>query len=248
MIDKKLRDYRTATPHPAKFSESVLCVIDDVLDVYGVTGRVLDPFAGVGKVLDLATGRDDLKISCVEIEKEWCNEIALRGRHLGMWVADNIACCDFFKWAKSIPTGFYDAVVTSCTYGNRMADHHTVSPADRSTQGRNTYTHKLGRDLTANNSGAMQWGDDYRTFHVNAWCACYRLIRPGGMMIVNVSDHIRRGERVGVVQWHEYALNLAGFELVERRRVATPRNGLGANGGTRVAYEVVLVMRKAGES
>ena len=57
---------------------------------------------------------------------------------------------------QSFSDATFDMVVTSPTYGNRMADHHNAKDGRR----RITYTHNLGRTLTPGNSGAMQWGED----------------------------------------------------------------------------------------
>lgn len=219
---------RVYTPHPAKFSDSIMekigAVLEDELD-YGAT--ILDPFAGVGGVHDFS---DRWMTVAVEIEPEWAAQSAERGT---TW------CGDFFEfeWETS-----FDAVVTSCTYGNRMADNHQPSPDDTST--RITYRHKLGRQLTANNSGGMQWGGKYRRFHETAWARVHGLLVPGGLFVLNVSDHIRDHEKVPVTAWHRATCKKAGFEVVEDHVVATRRMGFGANGAARVDGEHVIVMRK----
>ena len=53
------------------------------------------------------------------------------------------------------PDVTFDAICTSPTYGNRMADHHEA----RDGSPRDTYRHVLGRPLTPGNSGALHWGD-----------------------------------------------------------------------------------------
>ena len=89
-------------------------------------------------------------------------------------------------------------VVTSPTYGNRLADHHNAKDGSR----RISYTHTLGRTLTPGNSGAMHWGKDYRLLHRLSWEEVARVLSIGGLFVLNVSNHIRKGEEVPVVQWH----------------------------------------------
>lgn len=99
---------------------------------------------------------------------------------------------------------------------------------------RNTYRHALGRPLHPANSGTLQWGDDYRTFHVAAWAELARVLTPGGRFVLNIKDHIRRGERQHVTDWHCEALAALGFAEIEHRRVDCPGQRFGANGGVRI--------------
>ena len=89
--------------HPAKFSQEVLEAIDLIVPE---GARVLDPFAGVGYIHRLE-GRETWGI---ELEPEWgeVHPRTLVGNALTMPFPDSS-----WRW-----------VVTSCTYGNRMADHH----------------------------------------------------------------------------------------------------------------------------
>lgn len=125
-------------------------------------------------------------------------------------------------------------------YGNRMADHHNAKDGSR----RNTYRHCLGEPLHPNNSGQLQWGEAYRTFHLQAWAECYRVLRHGGRFVLNVKDHIRKGQRIEVSAWHIDALDATGFEFVEYHEVETPGQRHGANGNLRVSYEYVFVFEK----
>jgi len=55
------------TPHPARYSPEVLEVLS--AEIGPVTGPVLDPFAGTGRIHQI--GRDDT--IGIEIEPEWAN-------------------------------------------------------------------------------------------------------------------------------------------------------------------------------
>ena len=130
----------------------------------------------------------------------------------------------------------FDAVVTSPTYGNRLADHHNAKDGSV----RRSYTHDLGRQLQEDNSGAMHWGPKYRDFHRKAWIEAKRVIRPGGRIVLNISDHIRKKQRQFVSSWHTQTLFELGFELVDANRVLTPRLRQGANSEARITAELVL--------
>lgn len=223
----------------------------------GVRGaRPLDPFAGIGvKLYDRfprAVG--------VEIEPEWA---AVDRRTI---VADATALP--FR-----PRSF-DLAISSPTFANRMADHHNAQERCRRCKGtgevanplpegwptetcprcggegrntyiRHTYRHYLGRELHANNTGGMAWGPDYRALHGRAWVQLARVLQPGALFVLNMSDHVRAGQRKLVTAWHVGALRTVGFELIEAQPVHTARHRHGANYELRVSYEVVASLRLA---
>lgn len=98
------------TPHPAKFSSPILDLIDSILPV---DARVLDPFAGVGLIHNLCR-----QSVAIELEHEWAGDA--HSTVEGMGQATIVAN------ALQLPfrDGSWPWVVTSPTYGNRMADHH----------------------------------------------------------------------------------------------------------------------------
>lgn len=127
------------------------------------------------------------------------------------------------------------------TYGNRMADHHDAK--DGST--RNTYKHKLGRDLSPNNSGAMQWGDEYRDFHRRAWAHLTdTMVMNDGYFILNIKDHIRSGEKMDVTKWHAAVLMDLGWRPIQIELVRVRGNRFGANADLRVDHESVILFSK----
>ena len=130
-------------------------------------------------------------------------------------------------------------MVTSPTYGNRMADHHNARDGSK----RITYRHTLGRALTPGNSGAMQWGAPYRELHRRAWHEVRRVLFPGGLFALNVSNHIRKGVEVPVVEWHRDTLLTMGFVMDEDIEVHTARLRYGENHALRVGSEHVLCLR-----
>ena len=216
------------TPHPAKFSAQHLAMIDEELSAlfpYTSPPLVLDPFSGVGTIFELP-----YYIIGLEIEEEWIRQE--NPRHI--WA-------DAIEWMKRPDTaGYFDAVVTSPTYGNRMADHHEAKDGSK----RHTYRHYLGRKLSDNNSGALQWGNAYREFHEDAWRGVYRVLKPGGVFLLNVKDHIRKGKIERVSMWHMSMCQEIGFVIEKITEV--PVKGLrhGANSETRTANEWLIRMRK----
>ena len=213
--------------HPAKYTDVLLPIF--AKELMGKS-KVIDIFAGtckISKIKDLGYEGD---IYCNEIEPEWAN--------LGIGKVDNITTCD----AESLPykNGYFDAICTSPTYGNRMADSHNAK--DNSV--RNTYTHKIGRKLNEENTGAMQWGEKYRYKHLKIWREAKRILKPGGVLILNISNHIRRGEVVYVSDWHVNTLIDMGFLLEKEIKIETQRNRFGSNSDKRVPYESVFILTK----
>lgn len=215
----------TALTHPAKFSTPILAEIDRLL-----TGRlapessVLDPFAGVGGVHALP-----YTTVGVEIEPEWA------GAHPQTVCGDSTRLTDLF------PGYEFDAVVTSPAYGNRMADSYAGDP--KGTR-RFTYRVSLGRSLSEGNGAGLQWGEAYRELHAAVWAECSAVLRSGGLMVVNVSNHVRKGVEQPVVEWHLSTLLGLGFRVDEVMSVATRRMRFGANGEKRSTAERILVMSK----
>jgi DNA modification methylase len=214
--------------HPARFSQPVLQLVERHRLLPDI-GIVLDPMAGVGGVHTLATiGRKTIGI---EIEPEWA------AAHADTMVGN----CLRLPFGRAS----FDAVFTSPCYGNRLSDHHRAS--DPSV--RRSYTHDLQyatgdpeRRLHADNSGTLRaTKGEYWAFHARAWAEVHRVLRPGGRFVLNVSDHIARGEVVPVVERHADLVLLTGFTLIKEFRTTTRRMRYGANNQARVPTESVLV-------
>lgn len=214
--------------HPAKFSQPILDRLAKLaiaeVERCGHDVALLDPFAGTGRIHEIA--QTGIETVGVELEPEWAS------LHPRTIVAD----------ARNLPfaNASFEAVMTSPCYGNRMADHHEAKDGSQ----RITYKHYLGRDLTAGNSGAMQWGLAYRELHLLAWRESLRVLVPDGLMVVNISDHIRKGEVQPVVEWHLRTLRDLGMMVDRDEPIETPRMRRGANYALRVQHEHLLIMRK----
>lgn len=179
---------------------------------------MIDPFAGVGGIHALKN-----QTVGVEIEPEWANQDpgTVVGNALALPFADD----------------YFDAVATSPTFGNRMADHHDAK--DNSV--RNTYKHRLGRDLSKDNSGAMHWGHEYRIFHEQAWKETTRVVRNGGRFVLHVKNHIRMGQEQYVAEWHMQTIIGLGWTLSTIEVLPSKGLKFGANRDIRTKNDYLIV-------
>lgn len=229
----------TITPsnvHPAKFSQPILDVLARLVRAEATRVghpyplRVLDPFAGIGRVHQLARP-DVIETVGVEIEPEWaaCHH--------------STVCADSIEWMSRWEGEPFDAICSSPCYGNRFSDSHDAKDGSV----RHSYTHDLGRPLSEGTSADLPWGPRYWAFHADAYRAMIGVLRPGGLLLLNVSDFVRAKALVPATMWHRGALWGAGFVEApgERPRVVeTQRLGYGQNADARAAGEVILRVRK----
>jgi tRNA G10 N-methylase Trm11 len=212
--------------HPAAYNEKLIPIFKNLIVDYGINynceSKVLDPFAGTGKIHELP-----FDTYGIEIEPEWASLHPLT------------ICGDSTKMPFS--DKFFDVICTSPTYGNRMADSHTAKDKSH----RNTYTHSLGRKLNKNNSGYMYFGDSYKSLHEKVYRECLRVTKPLGLFILNMKNHIRGGKEVDVTSWHKTVLVSMGFDFIKSESVELSGNRFGSNGNVRTPFEYVLLFRKA---
>lgn len=210
----------TGPGHPAKFTAILLPTMARMLRG---RKRILDPFAGTGRIFLLEHWLGDVEVQGIEIEPEWA---ALHPRTTLGNALD-------LPWNDA----YFDAICCSPTYANRMADASVESSRGNGWQ---TYTYQLGRKLHPDNSGQLQWGKKYRDFHERAWLEARRVLQVGGSFVLNIKDHIRDGKRVYVTQWHYECLRSLGFRFVESKNIDTPSMTRGQNREARVGYESVF--------
>lgn len=262
------------TPHPAKFSAPVLELIAGILDERdpqrgtpqlrrGSRGApvLLDPFAGVGKIHELTKALPWLTTIGVELEPEWARQ------HDRTYVGDATKLL--------IESDSVDVVATSPCYGNRMADTYDgkglcracagvgrslsgpePTPVEvtcprckgtgRDVSSRMTYRTALGRMPSTGSSSTLQWGEAYKDLHRKAIGEMRRVVRPGGIVMVNMSNHIRRGVEQDVVGWWEQALTAEGFEHRQTCVVSTRRYRHGQNHEARINGERLIIVDAPG--
>jgi hypothetical protein len=232
--------------HPAKFPDIVLSIAYELLGEMGVPegARGLDPFAGTGKGCDYFRNTP-WPLQGIELESEWVemSDLVQQGDALSLPFPDGM-----FRW-----------VLTSPCYGNRMADSHEAKDDCKSCNGagarddgtdlpcrvcegtglskRNTYRHVLGHRLSEDSSAGLQWGGAYRAFHEAAWEETTRVCAKSALFLLNIKDHIRKGEVQEVSRWHVETLEALGWELTEECWIPTPGNRYGANSGARLNGE-----------
>lgn len=210
--------------HPAEYNSIFVPIFAELLQ--GCT-NIIDPFAGNGRKLSLLQNLlPNTKITGIEIEPRWA---ALHPEIIIVGNALNIA----------FPHSYFDGALSSPVYGNRMSDHHNA----RDNSKRNTYTHSYGEPLNKNNAGLLQWGKQYRAFHIKAWTELARVLRPSSPFVLNIKNHIRKGKIVDVTQFHIDTLSEWFFV---GKRIDIPTKGLayGDNSTVRVEYESIIRMFK----
>lgn len=260
--------------NPAKFSQSILDEMRPILSheakiFNGIS--VLDPFAGTGKIHSLARPKGTLpaiRTVGVELEPEWAehhpdtevgNALDLR------WRADSfdvIATSPVYgnrmsdhhnAQERCKPCGATGSVPVTGQGRDGFEECEKCNGSGRREYKRNTYKHTLGRDLSEGSAAVLQWGPSqkaikaYQDFHVAAWTEARRVLRPKGLFVLNISNHIRTidGEAVEipVSEWHRDTIIRLGFTLLDDIHIETPRNGMGANRDVRVEYEHIYVLR-----
>jgi hypothetical protein len=217
-------------PHPAPFNRDALEVVRTWLKREDWRKpNILDPFAGIGRIHEL---RPEYNTFGVEIEPEWAE------------ASPYTVTGDVFDLKRLMRDGsnilplYFDMVVTSPVFGNRMSDHHDAKDDSR----RITYRHKLGRPLHVNNSGRLNWGAKYRDFHLHAYAV---LSEVGAKdFILNIKDHIRGGKRAFVSEFHIDTLRDLGWVLYDTEFIKTDGMGDGANHNIRVGGELVAWFKK----
>lgn len=259
--------------HPAEFSKAILDRLGKMLaverDRVGQV-KVLDPFAGPGGIHKLA--QQGVETFGVELQPEWaaahpdtiCGnvlelpaifppatfDLIVTSPCYGNRMADHhdarekCSACGGHGSTVMLPVDPPRSVPCEACGGKGVRDHH-----------RNTYVHKLREvgveaDPSTDNAVRMAWGPRYREFHEKAWRACHQVLRPGGLVLLNVKNHVRTVRKVQevqrVVEFHLNAWLLMNYTIEECRRIETRGLPDGANADVRTPAELVIALRRAG--
>ena len=215
------------TAHPAVFSPEIISELLKLSQTRLDKGAlVLDPFAGTGGIHKLCP---PYKTVGVEIEEEWASQ------------HERNICADSTQLSKVFKNQKFDAIITSPPYGNRMSDQYQ---GDAKNSKRYTYRISLGRDLTDNNSAKFNWGNRYKALQEQIWNETSKVLKDGGYIFLNISNHIRAGKEEPVVEWHISTMISLGFYLDEVVAVQTKRIKHGANSNLRTDSEKIAIFRK----
>jgi hypothetical protein len=225
-----MAEQMVAPPHPAKFSEPIVVELHKIVNAATtvfdrVPLRILDPMAGVGTIHRLRVP-GLVTTTGIEIEPEWAEQ------HPDTIEGD----------ASDIPFGneSFELVMFSPPYGNRMADQFVSKDGTH----RITYMHFLGRRLHENSAACEHFGATYCKKMDRILVECKRVVVPGGWVTINVSDFIKGGGVVPVVDFYLQAMLGLRFRVVRDVEVPTKRMKFGANHKLRVRCERVITFQK----
>jgi len=210
-------------PHPAKYSDPFLPIFASILENRKL---VFDPMAGTGKLALIKDYGFTGQVYCNEIEPEWIN----REYRVDQWFNTDATDLSFIK------SDTFDAICTSPTYGNRMADGFNA----KSKYKRISYSEYLSRTLHKSNTGQMQWGSNYRQTHTLIYAECARVLALYGLFVLNISDHIRKYQIIPVADWHKNLLLSFGFLCLNDQPITTHRMRYGRNSELRIATERII--------
>jgi hypothetical protein len=229
--------------HGARYSDAIVDTlyrrIADECAHLARPALIIDPFAGTGE-----------KIA----EHHDFQRLTINHRIEGIELEPAFIAADWVKQGNALhlpyQTGEVDIVFTSPSYGNRFADRHT--PKDGSA--RNSYTFWLRHNqgvpiddqtvqLHVENTGRHRFGTDYQQLHQGCYQELYRVMRPGGLLLLNVSNFMRNNLEVDAVSWHRDTLTSLGFVVTGETEIETRRMRYGAN-RRRPDSERLLIVRR----
>lgn len=251
--------------HPAKWSKPILDEIRRILTEASPNHplRLIDCCAGVGGIHDLHAngGYDTVGI---ELQPEW----ACQHPRTQVGDATDLSRFEDGSFDAGVVSFSYGTRMADhhdakdpckpCAGRGRVASEMEAgagagSPGEPCPKcgglglsKRNTYAHYLraaGAEPvdSPTNTALQQWGPAYRETHTAI--AKELMSKVDGLLIINVSNHIRDHVEQRVVEWFVYLFITLGCYLVEARRVGTRRFGHGANRDARVDGEMILVFR-----
>lgn len=214
--------------HPAKFTEDQIDNIAGALEeeFNGKKVKVLDPYAGVGRIFDLNVHFGH-KVTAVEIEPEWAMQ------------HDQTICADSHAWMAG-SKNLFDAIATSFVFPNRMTDHHNAKDDSK----RHTYKHYLKRDPSPESSATLGWGRKWRDFHRQGFRHMQQIVKPNGLIILDSKNHFTDSGATEhrVNEWCIRYLIGLGMSLLQVRPVFAQGLRHGTNYNERSDRHLIIVM------
>lgn len=221
---------RKEVDHPAKFtSNQIEQIASAIAEEFGDDKaiKILDPYAGVGKVYELQEYGHF--VQGIEIELEWARQ------------HPNTVCDDSHRWMSLVYRNSFHAVVTSYVFPNRMTDHHNAKDGSK----RHSYKHYLGRDPSKGSSATLGWGKKWRQFHREGFRLMSRVVKKNGLIIIDSKNCYKKGELVMVNEWTIRTLAKMGFPLLQVRPVFTRGLTHGKNYEDRTDRHLIIVVRNS---
>ena len=256
--------------HPAKFTPAIVDAIGEiVLDYFPAPPSLerpivlLDPFAGVGGIHALRD-TDLIETHGVELEPEWATASPWTtvGDATSLeWANDSVDVVATSPCYGNRMADHHDAQerCSACggtgqgpTFVDHLAERGPEDCAKCAGTGardhrRITYRHRLQRPLSPGSAAGLQWGPAYRHLHIAAWREALRVLRSGGLFVLNIKDHVRGGKLQRVPEWHVQTLQALGARLYSARPIETPGMGFGANRDARAEFELVVTFLVDGD-
>ena len=253
----------TKIRHPAPWNRKALAAAADrLVELLGDPPlTILDPYAGVGRIHEL---RECGFVTVGgELEKEWAAtseytvvadalhfpaddasfDAVVTSPVFGNRLGDHHDAqerCQPCKGTGTVVVRAFD-VLDRVNIGTAEAECEKCDGTGRRDHFRNTYRHALGRMPSVGSSATMQFGTAYRRHHRDWLVEAMRLVRPSGLIVVNVGNFIRKGVEVDVVGWWLGAMVGEGLLVRAVDRVPAAKLRVGANRDLRVDGEINIV-------
>lgn len=272
------RQITVARIHPARYSDEHVDLFSRLAQreaaALGRPIRVLDPMGGVGNIHRIAasnveTVANEIERPFVDVAHQlWPDRLTVQGDAGALGFADGAFDAVMVSPDFGNRLADHHKAKDPCACRKVRDEHGKVvevrpepvpgcSTCDGTGRSlRRSYLEDLRRltgdgdyELTAGSSaGSYAWQDAYWKHQRRYWSEAWRVLRPGGLIAIDVKDAVRtvKGERrtVLVVHGHREILTGLGFEI--EGDVPLDCDGLrfGANHELRVDGHVIIVGRR----
>ena len=202
---------------PKHFSRYHPKIIEAITERIGHSKKILDPMAGTLERLSILE-RPDMGyhlVHGVEIEHKWVDGYP----HPRLIQGD----------ARKLPyeNAFFDCVIVSPSYGNRDADR-TGEWWDN--DDRKTYAAALRVNPDSASLCVPFDRPEYKLGHALAWAESVRVLKVGGLFVINLKNTIKLGVITRMSQWHRDLLrDELGLKEIDDTAVPTKGRMSGAN-------------------
>lgn len=233
--------------HPAKLN---LHLLGDLLRRYTRPGHLLlDPFGGVGSLLMACLPPTPRHVLLVELEKKYCQAAGANAGHIAATLPGlargQATVLQGDSRCLPLPTASADCALTSPPYERQI------------TQGGETGAWRAKYGYQQANAGYSRARDnignagaaDYATAVRTAYAECFRVVRPGGLLVLVVGDYVRDGQVIALGEASVALAGAVGWTPLERWRHAKGQLSFwrllhARHGQPVIAHEHILVFCK----